>query len=129
MSRKEAREQVFGLVFEFCFTGERNQLSLDSILSVPENVKEAEYITDVYNGVIENYDSLCEKIAANSNGFSLNRIFKVDLAIMLLASYEFLHYNLPPAVAINEAVNLAKKYSTSKSATFVNGVLASLVKA
>lgn len=128
MSRKDAREQVFQLVFEFCFVGEKNQMSLDRLLELPENEKEKDYIQSVYFGVVEHYDELCAKIAENSNGFALDRIFKVDLAIMLLASFEFLHYDLPPAVAINEAVNLAKKFSTPKSASFVNGVLASLVK-
>ncbi len=127
MSRKESREKLFQLIFEYCFNNEKNEETLNEIIKNCDS-DDATYINAVYNGVVDNYDELSKKIAQNSNGFVLERIFKVDLAIMLLASYEFLYYNLPPAVAINEAVNLAKKYSTQKSATFVNGVLASLVK-
>lgn len=127
MSRKESREKLFQLIFEYCFNNEKNEETLNEIIKNCDS-DDATYIKVVYNGVVDNYDELSKKIAQNSNGFVLERIFKVDLAIMLLASYEFLYYNLPPAVAINEAVNLAKKYSTQKSATFVNGVLASLVK-
>lgn len=127
MSRKESREKLFQLIFEYCFNNEKNEETLNEIIKNCDS-DDATYINAVYNGVVDNYDELSKKIAQNSNGFVLERIFKVDLAIMLLASYEFLYYNLPPAVAINEAVNLAKKYSTQRSATFVNGVLASLVK-
>jgi len=127
MSRKESREEVFKLVFEMCVLGEKNELSLENAIEGASEA-DAKYISDVYNGVFEHYDELCKKIEDNAQGFSLVRIFKIDLAIMLVAAYEFLYYDLPHAVAINEAVNLAKKFSTEKSPSFVNGVLASLVK-
>lgn len=128
MSRKEAREQVFGLVFEYCFLGERNDVSLQNVLEKQTDEKDKSYISDIYEGVIAKYDTLCKIIGGSAEGFSLSRIFKVDLAIMLVASYEILYYNVPAAVSINEAVTLAKKYSTQKSASFINGVLATLVK-
>lgn len=128
MSRKEARETVFKLVFEFCFSGEKNQLSLDEAVLDPNVVDEKKYIEDVYCGVIEKYDELSRLIEKSAQGFVLSRIFKIDLAIMLVSLFELKYYSIPPAVAINEAVNLAKVFSTEKSATFINGVLASLVK-
>ena len=79
-------------------------------------------------GVANNFDALKNAIIEKSTGLSADRIFKVDLAIMLVALYEIRFYNIPEAVAINEAVDIAKKYSTEKSANYVNGVLAGLVK-
>ena len=128
MSRKESREILFQLVFEMCFNGQKNELSLENALAGISDALDKKYVTEVYNGVSERYDELSFDIGKKADGFSLDRIFKVDLAIMLVALYEIRYYKIPTAVAVNEAVELAKKYSTEKSATFVNGVLASLVK-
>ena len=128
MSRKESREKVFQLVFELCFLGEKNELSLENALSEIKSDDDKKYVSDVYLGVANNFDALKNAIAEKTTGFSADRIFKVDLAIMLVALYEIRFYNIPEAVAINEAVDIAKKYSTEKSANYVNGVLAGLVK-
>ena len=126
MSRKESREKLFQLVFEFCFVGEKNELSLENTLNDIDDL-EKKYISDVYFGIAEKYDELTKEIAEKANGYSFDRIFKVDLAIMLVSIYEMRYYDIPSAVSINEAVNLAKKFSTEKSANFVNGVLAGFV--
>ena len=128
MSRKDSREKVFQLVFEFCFSGEKNELSLENALSEIKSEDDKKYVSDVYLGVVQNFDVLKNAIIEKTTGFSFDRIFKVDLAIMLVALYEIRFYNIPEAVAINEAVDIAKKYSTEKSANYVNGVLAGLVK-
>ena len=70
-----------------------------------------------------------DKIGKNSQGFALDRIYKVDLAILTVEIYEILFRDdIPYSVSANEATELAKKYSTDKSYAFVNGILASVIK-
>ena len=127
MSRKNARESVFKLVFEYVFNKEEDLEFFNQLIE--ENKTEESYIKEVYYGVINHYDDLCDIIAKNASGFSFNRLFKVDLAILLVAIYEvkFME-NIPHKVSINEALNLAKLYSTEKSNKFINGILATVVK-
>ena len=128
MSRKNARENVFKMIFEYTFSKEKNADILEEYLSEKENKDEVGYITEVYNGVIEKYDQLIEKIASVSKSFKLDRIYKIDLAILLVALYEILYIkSIPTNVSINEALNLSKVYSTEKSASFINGILSNFV--
>lgn len=127
MSRSNARECVFKLIFEYVFNKEQNN---DFLVEIIESQKEEEsYIREVYSGIISHYDELCSTISKFSEGFSFERIYKVDLAILLVAIYEIQYMkSIPEKVSINEALNLAKAYSTDKSNKFINGILASVVK-
>lgn len=130
MSRKIAREDCFKLVFEYQFLNLKNELTLEEFFNDAdlEDV-DKEYITNVYNGVIEHNSEILDIIQKHLTGYVINRVYKVDLAILTLAVYELVYdKQLPNAVVINEAVELAKKYSTDKSYSFINGVLASIVK-
>ncbi|MBQ7466994.1 MAG: transcription antitermination factor NusB [Clostridia bacterium] len=128
MSRKTARESVFKMIFEYTFSKEKNNDMLEEMISADENKAEIGYIKEVYNGVIQNYDELIEKIASVSQSFKLDRIYKIDLAILLVALYEILYVkSIPTNVSINEALNLSKAYSTEKSASFINGILSNFV--
>lgn len=127
MSRSVAREIVFKLVFEYVFNKEENMALLQEYLE--ENSTEQSYIQEVYHGVISHYDELCGIVKEKSVGFAFDRIFKVDLAILLVALYEIKYIkSIPQKVSINEALNIAKLYSTEKSNKFINGILASVVQ-
>ena len=127
MSRSNARENVFKLVFEYVFNKEKDNVLLDEV-TASESGEQA-YIKEVYNGVIDKYDELCDVISSSSEGFSFDRLYKVDLAILLVAIFEIKYVeSIPEKVSINEALNLAKIYSTEKSHKFINGILASVVK-
>ena len=130
MSRKVARENVYKLVFEYLFYDELNQTSLELML-LDSNLSEddKQYIIKVYEGVAANKDDLLQIIAKHSKGFAIDRIFRPDLAALLVATYELKYMkDVPGPVAISEAVDLVKLYSTKKSYSFVNGVLASIYK-
>lgn len=130
MSRKAARETAFKLIFEYLFLKQTNPLSLEDYLLLEKITEEDKnYIEVVYENVVKNYDAILEVIEANLKNYTISRIYKIDLAILVLATYEikFLR-NTPPSIVINEAVELCKKYSTDKSFSFVNGVLAAIVK-
>ena len=101
---------------------------MEEYLSSDENKEEQGYIKEVYFGVVDKYDQLIDKISSASKSFKLDRIYKIDLAILLVALYEMLYIkSIPTNVSINEALNLAKLYSTEKSASFINGVLSNFV--
>lgn len=127
--RKQAREYVFKLIFEYIFLKEKNNDGLTEVL--PENLTDSdkEYINKVYSGVLDNYAELFEAVSRLSSEFKAERVYKVDLAILLLAMYEIRFFEeVPDVVAVNEAVELAKSYSTDKSHSFINGILASYIK-
>ena len=82
----------------------------------------------LYEGVNEKYEFLKTVIEKYAKGFAFERIFKLDCALIMVASYEILFLDdIPVGVSVNEAVEFAKQYSTEKSRSFVNGILASVV--
>ncbi len=128
LNRKAAREQAFVLIFEKIF----NDLSCEEIVDLAVSVREFEtdeYCINVFNGVYDNAEQIDTIIGENSNGWSVNRISKVALAVMRLAIYELLYReDIPASVSVNEAVELCKKFASSEDAAFVNGVLGTVVK-
>lgn len=95
-----------------------------SELEQPIEGSEKEYFLDIVQGVMEKKDEIDGLIQNHARGWSLDRMPKVDLAIMRLAIYELkFRQDIPWNVSINEAVELAKKYGGDQSKTFINGVL------
>ena len=130
MSRKQSRDRAFKLIFEYIFTKEIDDELMEEYLSEAEDQAEKEYIKEVYFGVANKFEYLSSKIEKLSIGFAFHRIFKIDLAIMLLAGYEIEFMpKIPFKVSVNEACELAKLYSTEKSVGFINGILAKLNEA
>ena len=128
MTRREAREQAFILVFE----QEVREESIDHILHdaveardlVPSPFAEQEAL-----GVEEHREEIDGTIEKHIRGWSIRRLSKVALALLRLAVYEMLwEKSIPYSVSINEAVELAKAYRGKDDATYVNGVLASVAK-
>jgi N utilization substance protein B len=122
--RRNAREVAFKLVFEYTFNNEENRDMMEEHIEglLPDDVS---YISEVYFGVISHYDELVEHIKNNTQNFAFDRIFKVDLALLLLALYEIIYMEkIPYKVSVDEALTLAEKYSTDKSSNYINGVLA-----
>lgn len=131
MNRTEAREQAFKLLYSMEIQKENEEEQIDLYFESNEinDEKTKEYIKDVWLGVEKNKEEITEKISSNlKTNWKLERISKIDIALLKLAIYEILYKKIPFKVAINEAVELAKKYGEDNSASFVNGVLASIVK-
>ena len=139
MSRKAARETAMKLIFAQNFgggalTGEEDELFL--IKNPDEEPVECLDLTDedtsfmdcIVEGAMREKDAIYRVIEEGSIGWKLERMPKVDLAILQLAVYELLYTDITLNIAINEAVELAKKYSTADSASFINGLLAKVVK-
>ena len=126
MTRKQAREEVFILIFEKAF----NDDSVSDILELAIEAREIEpddYIKDVFFGVFDNLDIIDNTISENAVGWSIKRISKTALSILRLAIYEMKFVeSIPVSVSINEAVELTRKYSNESSCSFVNGVLGTI---
>ncbi len=119
---------MFSLTFEYLFTGQKNELGLDMFEKKKLTGDDIAYIGDTYNGIVAEFDGLRSAVASITRGYKLERIYKVDLAILIYAMYELSKGEIPTEICVNEAVELAKKFSTDKSDGFVNGVLAEYVK-
>ena len=131
MTRRELRENVFKMLFRVDFH-EQGDLTeqLKLFTEELENLKEADflYINNKCNEIFDKIPELDETVNAVVEGWKTSRMGKVDLSIIRLAVYEMKYEeDIPDKVAINEAVELAKKYGTDDSASFINGVLAKLV--
>ena len=132
MNRSRIREEAFKLIYSLEIQKKENieeQLELyleDNNLSDEDAVS---YIKDAVFGIEKNKEEIEEEISNNlKSDWKLERISKIDLSILKLAIYEIKYKDLPFKVAINEAVELAKKYGEDSSQKFVNGILASVVK-
>ena len=102
----------------------------DELYSEAPNAKQAEYIRALVCGVADHAPELDEFIARYAKGWSFDRIPLVASAIMRVAMYEILYFrDVPNSVAINEAVEIAKKYETPETVKFINGILGSFVRA
>lgn len=129
MSRRELREQIFKFVFRIEFN-DKSEMSEqekyffeDYELELKE--EHAAYISNKSGQIIEKLEELDEMINQKAKGWKTERMNKVDLTILRVAVYEIVFdEDVPTGVAINEAVELAKKFGTEESAGFVNGVLA-----
>ena len=127
--RKIARETVFKLLFEHSFLNKRNDEGLELLMLADDFTEDdKDYIKRTYDGVILSADSLKEKISARLENYRIERLYRPDLIVLMLATYELERGDAPDKVVINEAVDLAKRYGTEKSGKFVNGVLAKMIK-
>jgi len=126
MSRIGARENLMQLVFGLNFKDVLEE-SEDLYLNKNLTEEDKEYIFSSLNGIKNNYNDIISLIEDNLVKYNLDRICKTDLAILIVSIYEIKYLNMPYKVVINEAVELAKKYSTENSYKFVNGLLARLV--
>ena len=131
MSRRELREQIFKLIFRAEFY-DKEELPEQEKLFFEDyelNMKPEDetYISEKSNKILEKLDEIDGMINQEAKGWTTERMGKIELTILRLAIYEIkFDEDVPAGVAINEAVNLAKKYSSEDGASFVNGVLAKL---
>lgn len=130
MTRRELRENTFKMLFrkEF-YPVEELEEQFEYFTESLENLSDTdrEYIHNKAFGTIDKIEEIDDVIAGVAEGWKINRMSKVDLTIMRLAYYEMkFDDDIPVIVAINEAVELAKKYGGDDSSSFINGILAKL---
>lgn len=128
MSRRELRERLFKLIFRIEFNTREEMAQQEQLFLEEEEITDPEdagQIRDKLNKVLDKLVQIDEQLNDKVTGWDTKRMGKVDLAILRLAVYELMYdEEIPTGVAINEAVELAKKFGQDSSAAFVNGVLA-----
>lgn len=123
MKRSEMREQAFLLTFEGLFSSGED---IDEVIELySENVEAvSKYAKDVFTGVKSSIDKYNEVINKYSKSWKVSRLPKVTLAILYVALYEMENVeDVADSIAINEAVELAKKYAGENDASYINGIL------
>lgn len=141
MTRRQIREEIFKIIFQADFHNEDEMKEQVYLFLQDEKMQEAEtefpvksdqeieqqqYIAEKSNDIfahVEEIDALINEVV---EGWKTTRMAKVDLSLIRLAVYEIRYEKIPKGIAINEAVELAKKYGADQSAGFVNGVLAKI---
>ena len=123
LTRTEAREKIMVILYQIDFYRKENiEYNLEDVFH--ENLEmDNKYVTDIVNGVLENQDKIDETISKYLDNWDLDRLGKTDRAILRLSTYEMMYYDTPKVVVINEAVELAKKYSDDKVVKLINAVL------
>ena len=134
MKRREQREQIFALLFRVEFNtpeemDEQVSMYVDEMKEVePLSEKDEEYIIGKYKKILERIEEIDGILNEASKTWKTSRMSRVDLTVLRLAVYEMkFDEDIPEKVAINEAVELAKKFGRDESPAFINGVLAKLV--
>ena len=144
MTRRQIREEIFKMIFQAEFyegevlSDQLNTFLMENVVETPETAEDEEapeielnadetYIQDKCNDIIAKLPEIDEMINNASDGWKTSRMTKVDLTLIRLATYEIKFEGIPEGVAINEAIELAKKYGEDSSKSFVNGVLAKVI--
>ena len=126
MNRVTARPHAMKLIYEWEMGGEGGEDTRIDLLGVQPGEEESAFMERMFSGVVENAAEIDRRIEENACGWKLERISRVDLAILRLATCELMQGKTPQAVVINEAVEMARQYSGEKSPQFVHGVLGSI---
>lgn len=129
MTRREAREQAFILIFEKIFQEDTNLNELIAFAEENEVFRADEYSVRLAQNTVENVEKIDALIMSSLKGWSYNRVSKTSKAILRMAVSEMLYSeDVPVGAAINEAVEIAKKYASDDEPAFINGVLGSVAK-
>ena len=128
MSRRELREQIFKLLFRVEFNKMEDMPEQEQLFFEDENAaldKDAVYVSEKFRKISDKLAEIDSQLNEKAEGWNTARMSKVDLTILRLAVFEICYdEDVPTGVAINEAVELAKKFGQDASSGFVNGILA-----
>ncbi len=130
MKRKETREEAVKIAYSMDVNKDFNKNGLVEYLEHFElKDMDIDYLSKTISDMIDNMDGIDKYITDNSKGWKINRIAKVDLAVLRIALAEILfNETIPESVAINEAVEISKKFSNEDSHKFINGILGTVVR-
>ena len=126
MDRRIARAHAMKLIYEWEMGGDGGEDTRIELLGVEPGENETEYMNGMYDGVVSNREEIDRQISDHLRGWTIDRLSRVDLAILRLGVYELMLKETAAGFVINEAVELANQYSTEKAGAFINGVLGSI---
>ena len=129
MDRRKAREYAFTIIFQYKFRPDDMEEILSDFYEENDAGDQKEYIDGVVYGVLKNISEIDGKITECAKDWTVERIGAVSLAALRIGVYEVLFSNdIPDPVAINEAVNLTRKFAGPETVDFVNGILGNIKK-
>ncbi len=127
MTRKEAREELFNLLFETDFRADESAEQIFATSTENREIREDDYIRRAYFAIAEKKEEIDAIIGEHAHGWKTSRLGRVSRAVLRIGVYELMwEKDIPSSVTINEAVELSKKYDDEKARPFVNGVLNSV---
>lgn len=127
LTRTELREKIMIILYQIDFY-QKEEIFYDTQKVIKEHVEiDNNFVNSIVFGVIKKQKELDELIEKYLKGWKINRLGKTDKAILRLSTYELMYYDTPKIVCINEAIELAKKYSDEKIIKLINGVLDSIL--
>lgn len=129
MDRTGERAAAMKLLYEWEMGGNGGEETRLGLLDIAPDDRETQYMESLVEEIIAHKDELDLMIEKYLVGWTLDRVPRVDLSILRIGAYEILYKTVPPGVAVNEAVELSRAYSTDKSGAFINGVLGNLLRA
>ena len=122
-NRSELREVIMKVLYQvFLFQESKLKYNLDDLIHEQLEVENT-FVDECVHGVLDNQENLRKMANDSLQGWPLDRLNKVDQAILLLGIYELIHTDTPSVVCINEAIELSKKYSDEAVTKMINGVL------
>lgn len=129
MERREERENLMKMFYQMNIAEDYSEEEFKDYVEINMNGENSDYFYGVYRNFFDNRLDIDGKIDEFSNKWKTNRMPAIDLSILRIALTEITYMDdIPVPVSINEAVELAKKYSTEKSSGFINGLLGKAVK-
>lgn len=128
LNRSKLREKIMVILYQvYLYRQSGLEYNVEEIISENVEIKN-DFVNDIVFGVLKEEKKLDELINKYTENWTIDRLGKTDQAILRLSTYELVFYDTPEVVAINEGIELAKKYSDEKIAKMVNGILDSILK-
>ena len=125
--RTQSRELAFKLIFERLFVKENYTFNEEFFADIKKE-EDKSFAKDLVVKFEENREEIEQIVSSKLIGYSLARVYKVDLALIYLAVAEIKYINTPYKIVVNEVLELSKQFSTEKSSKFINGVLSAIIK-
>ena len=127
--RTNAREAAFKILFATQFSGDAGDTKRAVLGQKNLNKNDVDYCNAVLSAVSENKSAIAKIIDEHSRLFPESRLFPADRSVLFIAIAEIMYFDdIPAAVSVNEAANIASKYSSEKSATFISGILSEIIR-
>ncbi len=124
--RRDAREGAFKLIFETLFKDAERE-TLNEVIAPLKKEADIKFCEDIFKAYEEHRAELEKEVSSHLQNYDVSRVYRIDLALIYLALTEIKYLSTPKAVAMNEAIEISKKYSTSDSKRFINGILSAIL--
>ena len=122
-TRSELREKIMTILYQ-SFMYQKNNIEFNINNLIKEQIEiENDFVNDTVNGILNNKDEIFDIANKNLESWTMDRLSKIDQAIICIGIYELIYTDTPDIVCINEAIELAKKYSDDSVRRMINGVL------